>query len=170
MATEDQHELEQASSRTAAADSPKEEEKKKNNKSNPPEGYVCNLCNEPGHWIFKCSQRSKTATNKKRKKNNPNHEYQQGVDPSDTDIEQAKKMQQLKPPPCDCGIPSRVKKVKRSKVAPENSRAIGSYFFFCTKKKDDATKCNFAQPVEELLEKTKEKKAQANFFAKKRKS
>jgi Zinc knuckle len=172
MATKEQHHLDQATSSIAAADaSPKEEEAKKKRQLNPPpEGYVCNLCNEPGHWIFKCSQRSNNNnSSKKRKKKNLNHEYQQGFDPSEKDIEQAKKMQQIKPPPCDCDIPSRLKKVKRSKVSPENSRAIGSYFFFCNKKKDDPTKCNFAQPVEEL-EKSKEKKAQANFFAKKRKS
>jgi Zinc knuckle len=166
---------------SSTAESP---EATKKNKADPPPGYICNLCKEPGHWIYKCSQRGKTtqtaaassatstSKNKKRKKNNPHHEYQPGVDPSEQDIEEAKKMQQIKPPPCDCGIPSRVKKVKRSKVAPEknSSRAIGAYFFFCSKKRDDATKCNFAQPVEELVEKTKKKKAQANFFAKKRKS
>jgi hypothetical protein len=69
-----------------------------------------------------------------------------------------------------------VKQSKKVAAAPEkqnssSSRAIGAYFFFCSKKRDDATKCNFAQPVvKELVEKTKEKKAQANFFAKKRKS
>jgi hypothetical protein len=176
MATEEQEpQLEQASNSIAAADGTKDKKKKGSNP--PPAGYVCNLCKEPGHWIFKCSQRSKTGTttttsnnNNKKRKKNPNHEYQQGIDPSEKDIEQAKKMQQIKPPPCDCGIPSRIKKVKRSKVNPENSRAVGAYFFFCTKKRDDPTKCNFAQPVEECLEKTKEKKMQANFFAKKRKS
>jgi len=35
-----------------------------------------------------------------------------------------------------CGLPSRLNKVKRSKVQ-ESSRAIGKYFFFCSKKRDD---------------------------------
>jgi len=143
--------------------------KNKNKKeTTPPEGYVCNLCGAAGHWIQQCSQRDKI--NKKKRKpsgQSQQHEYRPGVDPSPKDIEDAQKMQALEPPMCDCGIPSRVKKVKRSKKT-ENSRAVGAYFFFCTKKKDDATKCNFAQPVEELHKTDKDKK-QANFFAKKRK-
>ena len=137
-------------------------------KTNPPDGYVCNLCGVAGHWIQQCSQRDiADAKRKQKRKATSNHEYRPGIDPSPQDIEKAKMMQQLKPPMCDCGIPSRVKKVKRSKVT-EHSRANGSYFFFCSKKKDDATKCNFAQPVEEL-QKTKQDKVQANFFAKRRK-
>lgn len=129
----------------------------------PPEGYVCKVCGVPGHWIQQCTEKKH---NKKRKKN-PNHEYRPGVDPSPKDIEEAKQMQAIVPPPCDCGIKSRVKKVKRSKVTA-NSRANGSYFFFCSKHKDDVTKCNFAQPVTEI-QKTEKDKLQANFFAKKRK-
>ncbi len=47
-----------------------------------------------------------------------------------------------------CGIPSRLNKVKRSKEGGENSRALGKYFFFCSKKRDDETQCRFARPVE----------------------
>ena len=130
----------------------------------PPEGYVCKVCGVPGHWIQQCSQKTKS---KKRKSSEQNHEYREGVDPSPKDIEHAKKMQQITPPPCDCGDRSRLKKVKRSNVT-ENSRAVGSYFFFCAKKKDDPTKCNFAKPVEEA-NKTKQDKRQSNFFAKRRK-
>jgi exopolysaccharide biosynthesis protein len=133
-------------------------------KTSPPDGYVCNLCGVSRHWIQQCSQKK---TTKKRKSSSSEHKYQEGVDPSPKDIEQAKKMQQLTPPPCDCGVKSRLKKVKRSHVT-ENSRAVGSYFFFCAKKKDDPTKCKFAQPVEEV-KKTKKDKLQANFFAKRRK-
>ncbi len=39
-------------------------------------------------------------------------------------------------------------KVKRSKEGGENSRAVGKYFFFCSKKRDDETQCRFARPVE----------------------
>ena len=154
--------------------------KKQKATTTPPDGYTCKLCGVAGHWIQQCDLKTKQ---KKRKRNldgnintiggNDNgshqehHEYRPGVDTSPKDIERAKEMQKLKPPNCDCGIPSRVKKVKRSHVT-EGSRAIGSYFFFCVKKKDDSTKCNFAQPINEL-NKTKKEKVQNNFFAKKRK-
>ena len=115
---------------TEEAEATKEGSKKT---STPPDGYVCNLCGVAGHWIQQCDQRDKNRKKKKRK----THEYQAGVDPSPKDIERAKKMQQIEPPMCDCGIKSRLKKVKRSRVT-ENSRAVGSYFFFCSKKKDDS--------------------------------
>jgi hypothetical protein len=145
---------------------------KRKSLSVPSEGYVCKLCGVPGHWMEQCSlpqpkKKRKNKRNKNKDTDGSTHEYRPGVDPSPKDIEKAKKMQQIKPPMCDCGIPSRVKKVKRSKVTA-NSRANGSYFFFCAKKKEDATKCNFAQPVEET-QKTKKEKVQSNFFAKKRK-
>ncbi len=38
--------------------------------------------------------------------------------------------------------------MKRSKEGGENSRALGKYFFFCSKKRDDETQCRFARPVE----------------------
>ena len=137
-------------------------------KTNPPDGYVCKNCSIAGHWIQQCPQKKKSKKRKSSDSNQqPQHEYVPGVDPSAKDIDRAREMQKLKPPPCDCGIPSRVKKVKRSRVT-EGSRAIGAYFFFCTKKKEDVTKCNFAQPVEDL-QKSKKEKVQANFFAKKRK-
>jgi len=129
----------------------------------PPDGYICNLCGVSGHWIQQCTQKPK-----KRKRKKTAHEYVPGVDPSPKDIEKAKQMQQLVPPKCDCGIPSRLKKVKRSRVS-ENSRANGSYFFFCAKRKDDSTKCKFVRPVEEEM-KTEKDKRMSNFFAKKRKS
>ena len=142
--------------------------------STPPEGYVCNLCGVAGHWIQQCDQKKKNKNKKKRKSttDHGSHEYQPGVDPSPKDIERAKKMQQIEPPMCDCGIKSRLKKVKKSHVT-EHSRAVGTYFFFCSKKRDDNTKCQFAKPVNEngvlIEEKTKAEKLQGNFFAKKRK-
>ena len=145
---------------------------KKNSKKTtiPPEGYVCNLCNIQGHWIQQCPSRDKPENNRstrsnKKRKTNTQHEHEPGKDPSPKDIEQAKKLQAIKPPLCDCGVPSRLKKVKRSHVT-EGSRANGKYFFFCIKKKNDPTKCNFAQPVDET--KTPKDKKQANYFAKKR--
>jgi Zinc knuckle len=141
----------------------KKQEQKSKRTSDPPEGYVCNLCSIKGHWIQQCPTKEETH-NKKRKKK-AEHEYRPGVDPSTNDIERAKRLQSIKPPHCDCGITSRLKKVKRSNVS-EGSRANGRYFFFCAKKKSDATKCNFAQPVEE--NKSPKEKTQANFFAKKR--
>jgi hypothetical protein len=44
-------------------------------------------------------------------------------------------------------------KVKRSKEGGDNSRAVGKYFFFCSKKRDDETQCRFARPVEMELNK-----------------
>ena len=45
--------------------------------------------------------------------------------------------------------------VKRSKAGGDASRAIGKYFFFCSKKRDDETQCRFARPVEMELNKKK---------------
>ena len=54
-----------------------------------------------------------------------------------------------------CGVLSRLNKVKRSKEGGDGSRAIGKYFFFCSKKRDDETQCRFARPVEMELKKQK---------------
>lgn len=126
--------------------------------STPGEGYICSICSKPGHWVQQCPD-------KKRKKRNKNHahSYTPGVDPSEADIARARELQKIKPPNCFCGIPSRLKKVKRSHVS-DNSQAIGKYFFFCSKRKDDSTKCRFARPVEDA---TKPKKdIICTFFAK----
>ena len=64
-----------------------------------------------------------------------------------------------------CGLPSRLNKVKRSKVQ-EGSRAIGKYFFFCSKKRDDETQCRFARPVD--MELKKNKKIDSRMKAKKK--
>mmetsp|Transcript_13103 Transcript_13103/g.18287 ORF Transcript_13103/g.18287 Transcript_13103/m.18287 type:complete len:237 (+) Transcript_13103:19-729(+) len=128
--------------------------------STPPDGYVCNACQTPGHWIQQCPE------NKKRKKNkrNPNHVFQAGVDPSAQDIQGAQRMQKIKPPNCFCGQTSRLKKVKKSKEGGENSRAIGKYFFFCSKPKDHDTKCRFARPVDDEM--TPKKERLCTFFIK----
>ena len=62
-------------------------------------------------------------------------------------------------------MPSRLNKVKRSKVQ-EESRAIGKYFFFCSKKRDDETQCRFARPVD--MELKKDKKIDSRMKAKKK--
>lgn len=164
--------------------------KKDNNSNNkkesvPSDGYVCKLCNIPGHWIQQCpnepQEKHHRRKNKKKKKANHHHEYQEGIDPSPQDIALAKKMQQLTPPLCTCGQPSRIKKVKKSNINP-NSRANGSYFFFCSKKKHDPTKCSFVQlattgeggnesqqTTSTNTNTTAKEKSQANFFARKRK-
>jgi len=111
----------------------------------PPEGYICKVCGVAGHWIQQCS-----AKKKQRKTKSDTHEYVAGTDPSQEDIKAAKKLQAIKPPNCFCGATSRLKKVKKSRVS-ESSRANGAYFFFCSKQKDDSTKCKFARPVEEEL-------------------
>lgn len=128
----------------------------KRKKSTPSEGYICSICNTPGHWVQLCPDR-------KKKKTNPCHVYTPGVDPSEKDIETARELQKIKPPNCFCGISSRLKKVKRSH-ASDNSRAIGKYFFFCSKKKDDLTKCRFARPVES--ENTSKNQIICTFYAK----
>mmetsp|Transcript_5752 Transcript_5752/g.13369 ORF Transcript_5752/g.13369 Transcript_5752/m.13369 type:complete len:281 (-) Transcript_5752:165-1007(-) len=185
----------------------------------PPDGYVCKLCQTKGHWIQRCPEKKKNK-HKNRSNKNPNHVYRPGIDPSKEDIEKARALQKIEPPPCFCGIPSRLKKVKRSFAAASNanggytanygnndnhgnsnngnsykrsnnnsrgnnynngnpssrdnnhyygssnnnnynnsnayiepdyehSRAIGKYFFFCSKKRDDPTRCRFARPVEQ---------------------
>ena len=129
----------------------------KRKKSIPPDGYVCSICSEPGHWIQQCPQK------RKRKKTNPGHIHIPGVDPSEADIEKARNLQKIKPPRCFCGITSRLKKVKRTKSG-EESRAIGNYFFFCSKGKFDEGKCKFARPVEDELKPKKER--MCTFFAK----
>jgi hypothetical protein len=123
---------------------------KKRKTTDPPAGYVCNLCHIAGHWIQQCSQK---PSNKKSKSN---HVPVVGVDPSQEDIERAKDLQKIKPPNCFCGGPSRLKKVKKSNVNPENSRANGNYFFFCAKKKQDDP-CRFARPVEDEMKPKKER-------------
>lgn len=134
------------------------ERKNKRKASTPTDGYICSICSKPGHWVQQCPDKQR-----KKNKNNKNHVYTPGVDPSDADIEKARELQKIKPPNCFCGIPSRLKKVKRSHAA-DNSRAIGKYFFFCSKRKDDTTKCRFARPVED---ETKAKKdIVCTFFAK----
>ena len=55
--------------------------------------------------------------------------------------------------------------MKRSKVQ-EGSRAIGKYFFFCSKKRDDETQCRFARPVD--MELKKNKKIDSRMKAKKK--
>jgi hypothetical protein len=123
---------------------------KKRKTTDPPAGYVCNLCHVAGHWIQQCSQK---PSNKKSKSN---HVPVVGVDPSQEDIERAKDLQKIKPHNCFCGGPSRLKKVKKSNVNPENSRANGNYFFFCAKKKQDDP-CRFARPVEDEMKPKKER-------------
>lgn len=124
--------------------------------STPPDGYVCNLCHTEGHWIQQCPQKGK---NKKKKSN---HVPVPGVDPSQEDIERARELQKIKPPQCFCGIPSRLKKVKKSNTG-EQSRAVGKYFFFCVKRKTD-NPCRFARPVEDEIKPKKERLC--TFFAK----
>lgn len=85
------------------------------------------------------------------------------MDPSKQDIDRAREMQKIKPPKCFCGQPSRLKKVKRSSSG-EDSRAIGKYFFFCSKAKFDETKCRFARPVEDEIKPKKDRIC--TFFAK----
>lgn len=117
---------------------------KKRKTSDPPAGYVCNLCHLDGHWIQQCPQKQN------KKKLSSNHVHVEGVDPSLKDIDDARAMQAIKPPKCFCGVPSRLKKVKKSNVK-EDSRANGNYFFFCMKKKGDTTICKFARPAQDEL-------------------
>eukprot|EP00525_Craspedostauros_australis_P012670 CAMPEP_0198119616 /NCGR_PEP_ID=MMETSP1442-20131203/26351_1 /TAXON_ID= /ORGANISM="Craspedostauros australis, Strain CCMP3328" /LENGTH=260 /DNA_ID=CAMNT_0043778127 /DNA_START=33 /DNA_END=812 /DNA_ORIENTATION=- len=124
--------------------------------STPSDGYVCKNCNIAGHWIQRCPKRRK-------KMRNSSHTPVAGVDPSQDDIERARAMQKIKPPRCFCGIPSRLKKVKHSRVN-ENSRAVGKYFFFCMKKKADEP-CRFARPVDEEVKDKKDRLCA--FFVKK---
>merc|ERR1712238_560116 len=53
-------------------------------------------------------------------------------------------------------------------VAPdyEHSRAIGNYFFFCAKKRQDVTKCRFARPVQDHEDITPKAQRPCAFFVK----
>lgn len=130
---------------------PNDGTKKRKAESTPPDGYVCRLCSVPGHWIQICPMK-KTGAKRQRKSD---HVPVPGQDPSEEDIEKAKELQAIPPPKCFCGEPSRLNKVKRSKSGGDASRAIGKYFFFCSKKRDDDTQCRFARPVEMELKKMK---------------
>mmetsp|Transcript_27439 Transcript_27439/g.57267 ORF Transcript_27439/g.57267 Transcript_27439/m.57267 type:complete len:240 (-) Transcript_27439:476-1195(-) len=130
---------------------PNDGTKKRKAESTPPDGYVCRLCSVPGHWIQVCPTK-KTGAKRQRKSD---HVPVPGQDPSEEDIEKAKELQAIPPPKCFCGVPSRLNKVKRSKAGGDASRAIGKYFFFCSKKRDDDTQCRFARPVEMELKKMK---------------
>mmetsp|Transcript_24252 Transcript_24252/g.58581 ORF Transcript_24252/g.58581 Transcript_24252/m.58581 type:complete len:264 (-) Transcript_24252:4-795(-) len=126
--------------------------KKRKAESTPPDGYVCRLCSVAGHWIQVCPMK-KTGTKRQRKPSD--HVPVPGKDPSLEDIERARELQKIPPPKCFCGVPSRLNRVKRSKEGGDTSRAIGKYFFFCSKKRDDETQCRFARPVEMELNKKK---------------
>ena len=129
------------------------ETNRKRKTTDPPDGYVCHLCKQAGHWIQQCSL--KTANKNRRRKSE--HIPVAGVDPSPEDMERAREMQKVRPPACFCGIPSRLKKVKRSHEGGDNSRALGKYFFFCSKAKYDVSACRFARPVEDELTPKKER-------------
>jgi len=124
----------------------------KRKETTPPDGYVCHKCNETGHWIQQCPLKDDTgnANAAKRRRKASDHVPVQGVDPSQSDIDAARQMQRIPPPNCFCGMPSRLKKVKRSHApGGESSRALGKYFFFCAKPRGDDTACRFARPVED---------------------
>eukprot|EP00986_Skeletonema_menzelii_P009100 scaffold4054_cov142-Skeletonema_menzelii.AAC.23 len=125
----------------------------KRKESTPPDGYVCRLCSVPGHWIQVCP--TKKTGDKKRKRKPSDHVPVPGKDPSPEDIAEAQKMQEIPPPKCFCGLTSRLNKVKRSKAGGDTSRALGKYFFFCSKKRDDETQCRFARPADLELNKMK---------------
>ncbi|KAL7484984.1 hypothetical protein ACHAW6_010593 [Cyclotella cf. meneghiniana] len=129
-----------------------EDTKKRKAEAAPPDGYVCRLCSVPGHWIQVCPTKK---TGSKRKKSD--HVPIPGKDPSPEDIEEARELQKIPPPKCFCGLPSRLNKVKQSKEGGDKSRAIGKYFFFCSKKRSDETQCRFARPVEMEVNKMKAK-------------
>jgi hypothetical protein len=80
--------------------------------------------------------------------------------------ERARELQKIPPPKCFCGLPSRLNRVKRSKEGGDSSRAIGKYFFFCSKKRDDETQCRFARPVEMEINKQKARAGNAKAVAK----
>ncbi|KAI2498655.1 Zinc knuckle [Fragilaria crotonensis] len=126
-----------------------DENERKRKLSTPPDGYTCNLCGIPGHWIQQCETRDK-KTKGTKKRRNTDREFIAGIEPSPEDIAQAREMQLIQPPLCYCGKQSRIKKVKQSRVS-RDSRAIGNYFFFCAERREDHPKCRFARPAEEQL-------------------
>lgn len=134
---------------------------KKLKTTDPPAGYLCNLCQNPGHWIQQCPDRRK-HNKKQKKQQKKEHVPVPGVDPSPKDIQAAQTYQnwlaQNKAPTCFCGLPSRLKKVKNKKTRESSSRAAGKYFFFCSKKKEE-TPCRFARLAEQVMKEQKRKDA-----------
>ena len=91
----------------------KAQEGSKRKTTTPSDGYVCRVCNLSGHWIQQCPDGPKA---RKRKKSV--HVAVEGVDPSEKDIDEARRMQKLTPPNCFCGDRTRLAKVTHSNVNP----------------------------------------------------
>ncbi len=72
--------------------------------STPPDGYVCRLCSNPGHWIQVCPIKktgTKNNSSSKRQRQSSDHIPVPGQDPSPEDIEEAKELQKITPPKCE---------------------------------------------------------------------
>jgi len=85
--------------------------KRKATSTTPPDGYVCRLCSNPGHWIQVCPTKKTGAKNNssssssegnsaKRQRKSSDHVPVPGQDPSPEDIELAKELQKIPPPKC----------------------------------------------------------------------
>lgn len=78
--------------------------KKRKASSTPPDGYVCRLCSQSGHWIQICpTKKTGTKNNSegtKRRRKASDHVPVPGQDPSPEDIEEAKELQKIPPPKC----------------------------------------------------------------------
>ena len=81
--------------------------KRKATSTAPPDGYVCRLCSNPGHWIQVCpTKKTGTKNNSssegsaKRQRKSSDHVPVPGQDPSPEDIAEAKELQKIPPPKC----------------------------------------------------------------------
>jgi len=137
-----------------------------------PDGYVCKACDVKGHWIQACPFRVKkniAATSEKRlAEEAPEEEFvikkgnADGLtkppkklkikesrfrEPSAEDIAKAKAMMPIinpkDAPMCNCGAPAGCRKLRK-----KESPAYGKMFWWCAKRRDDATRCNFVKKAD----------------------
>lgn len=112
-----------------------------------PDGYVCKACSKPGHWVYDCALKSKGV--KRQRNEKPATLLKKNIDPKFReptleDIARAKEiMPVIKPsqaPNCLCGLKSSARKCRK-----KDSQAFGLMFWWCSKQKDDETRCTFSK-------------------------
>ena len=115
-----------------------------------PSGYICKLCDKPGHWVFDCPKFVPKEKNNAKKKAKNGGEHLEGSEPSPADISAAKELQakmnvNANAPKCFCKLPAKMRKCKRSK----DPRAMGVMFWWCGKDRWDGDTCRFARRVDQ---------------------
>ena len=115
-----------------------------------PDGYLCKLCSTPGHWQYECS----LFVKKKKQKVAKGPRADGGADgqqrhPTAEDIAAANAAMPVidlkAAPTCKCGLKCTARKNKKK----ENKKkgGYGEMFWWCPKKPNDETKCDFVTSV-----------------------